>query len=144
MDSRYHGTHYTGDAAQIAQRDNFLSIVVPETMASTAYQNNGVIVLWWDETENRDDPAHTIPEIIISPDNILYTHSSDLLTMQEIFGVGPCLLDACNATDLSDLFKAGSIPQNNLPTPEPSTISAVVPGIGTLASRRYASRSKSR
>ena len=54
---------------------------------------------------------------MISPDakgnaytsNILYTHSSDLLTMQEIFNVGPCLRDTCNATDLSDLFVAGAI-----------------------------------
>jgi hypothetical protein len=29
--------------------------------------------------------------------------------MQEIFGVGPLLGDAANATDLSDLFKPGSI-----------------------------------
>jgi hypothetical protein len=30
--------------------------------------------------------------------------------MQEVFGVGPCLRDACNATDLSDLFVSGAIP----------------------------------
>jgi len=133
----YQGVHYTGDQAAIAQGDNFLSIVVPEIMASAAYKNNGVIVLWWDETEGGDDPSRTIPEIIISPDakgnaysnNILYTHSSDLLTMQEIFGTGPCLRSACGATDLSNLFVAGSIPAA-IATPEPATLGAI--GIGLL------------
>jgi hypothetical protein len=114
----YQGTHYTGDNAAIAQGDNFLSILVPQIMASQAYKNDGVIVIWWDESEGGDDPSRTIGEIVISPDakgnaytnNILYSHSSDLLTMQELFSVGPCLRDACNATDLSDLFLAGSIP----------------------------------
>jgi hypothetical protein len=113
----YHGTLYTGDAAEIAQGDNFLSILVPQIMASQAYQNDGAIIIWWDETEGGDDPSRTLPEIIISPDakgnaysnNILYTHSSDLLTMQELFSVGPCLRGACTATDLSDLFKPGAI-----------------------------------
>jgi phosphatidylinositol-3-phosphatase len=121
----YNGVHLTGDAANIAQGDNFLSMVVPEIEASQAYQNNGAIVIWWDETENADDPAHTLGEIVISPDakgnaytnNILYTHSSDLLTWQEVFGVGPCLLDACNANDLSDLFVAGAVP-----APEPMSL----------------------
>jgi len=78
-------------------------MIVPEIEASQAYQNNGAIVLWWDETEGGDTSVYTIPEIIISPDakgnayanDVLYTHSSDLLTWQEVFGVGPCLLDAC-------------------------------------------------
>ena len=76
-----------------------------------------------------DTPDHTLGEIITSPDakgnaytnNILYTHSSDLLTTQEIFNVGPCILGACSANDLSDLFVAGAIPNqitNNL-VPEP-------------------------
>ena len=114
----YNGTHYTGDAANIAQGDNFLSIMVPQIMASQAYKNNGVIVIWWDESEGGDDPSRTIGEIVISPlakgnaytNNLFYTHSSDLLTMQEIFGVGTCLRDACRANDLSDLFLPDSIP----------------------------------
>jgi hypothetical protein len=36
--------------------------------------------------------------------NIHYTHSSFLRTMQEIFGVSQWLGDAANAADLSDLF----------------------------------------
>ncbi|MBV8176891.1 MAG: phosphoesterase, partial [Verrucomicrobia bacterium] len=47
---------------------HFLSIVIPIIMASRAYQDNGVIVLWWDETEgtNQNDFSDTLPFIIIS------------------------------------------------------------------------------
>ncbi|MGD0390304.1 MAG: PEP-CTERM sorting domain-containing protein [Tepidisphaeraceae bacterium] len=132
----YHGTHLTGDSAQIAQGDNFLSIVIPEIMSSAAYRNNGMIVLWMDETEpdgngdNQDDLNHTLPEIVISPlahanvggvpyDSTIaeYTHSSDLLTMQEIFQLpgqtsSGALGDAANATSLADLFQPGVIPSS--------------------------------
>ena len=47
----YRGVSYTGDLSNIAQGDNFLSIVVPQIMASEAYRRNGVIVIWNDETE---------------------------------------------------------------------------------------------
>uniref|UniRef100_Q027T7 Phosphoesterase n=1 Tax=Solibacter usitatus (strain Ellin6076) TaxID=234267 RepID=Q027T7_SOLUE len=135
----YNGVHYTGDQAAIAQGDNFLRQVVPMIEASQAYQNNGAIVIWWDETEGGDDAGRTLGEIIISPDakgnaytnNIRYTHSSDLLTMQEIYGVGPCLRDACNATDLSDLFQPGSIPQG-IDAPEPSTSGILMLGLAGL------------
>jgi hypothetical protein len=63
---------------------------------------------------NDDGP---IGMIVLSPlirasgygNTIYYTHSSTLRTFQEIFGVGPLLGDAANATDLSDLFLQYSI-----------------------------------
>lgn len=119
-----------GDAARIRQGDDFLSQIVPIIMASKAYKDRGVIILWWDETEsdrswgdNPDDFNHTIPEIVISPrahanvnglpyaSPLPYTHSSDLRTMQEIFNAGPFLRDAANANDLSDLFQSDAIPK---------------------------------
>lgn len=121
----------TGDPAKILQGDDFLRQIIPVIMASKAYQENGVIILWWDESEqdgvagdNPDDFNHTVPEIVISKhahrnvnglpyaSPVNFTHSSDLRTMQEIFHTpGPFLRDSANAVDLSDLFEEGAIPQ---------------------------------
>jgi phosphatidylinositol-3-phosphatase len=119
----------TGDSANIKQGDDFLSQIVPVIMASNAYKNHGVIILWWDESESdgvagdvADRFDHTIGEIVISQhahknvkglpyaSPVNFTHSSDLRTMQEIFRVGPFIGDAVNAEDLSDLFAPGAIP----------------------------------
>jgi hypothetical protein len=96
----YNGTTYTAgsDLERIAQMDNFCSIIVPQIMASQVYTaGHTAIVIWTDETEGtpQDDYYHTLTEIVISPyckgnayaSNLNYTHSSDLATMQEIFGV---------------------------------------------------------
>jgi hypothetical protein len=117
----------TGDEANIAQGDNFLSIIVPVIMASKAYQDNGSIIIWWDETEadgpndNPDDFAHTLGEIVISPlarphgggipyaSPVDFTHSSDLRTWEELFHLQTLLGDAVNASDLSDLFVPNAI-----------------------------------
>jgi hypothetical protein len=119
----YNGVTYTHNTDQesIALGDNFLSKIVPTIMASKAYKNNGVIVIWYDETEDGNTTSFTIPEIIISPlakgnaynSTLVYTHSSDLKSMQELFGVsapgGGFLGDANTpgTNDLSDMFVPG-------------------------------------
>ena len=120
------GTPLKGDPARIAQGDNFLARVVPLIMASDAYKDHGVIVLWWDESEGGDSPAFTLPFIVVSKDaranaaglpfasDVEYSHSSFLRTMQEIFHVDPrggfpFLGAAAAANDLSALFKPGAI-----------------------------------
>lgn len=130
----YHGKHYTGDQAAVASADHFLSVVIPKIMASRAFKANGVIILWWDETEGGDNVSHPIPEIVISPlakgnayaSTVPMNHSSDLKTMEEIFrlpalhnpipknevsitGKGYSTVESVN--DLSDLFVPGAIPQ---------------------------------
>src|SRR5262249_50540681 len=52
-DFTYNGTTWTHNTDQqaIAIGDNFLSKIIPMIMASDAYKNNGVIVIWFDETE---------------------------------------------------------------------------------------------
>jgi hypothetical protein len=92
----YHNVHYTSDQAAVAIGDNFLSMVIPQIMASPAYQNNGMIIIWWDETEGGDNSSFTLPEIIISPlakgnayaSSVPVNHSSDIKTMEELFGLG--------------------------------------------------------
>ena len=122
-DFTYNGVTYTHNTDQeaIALGDNFLSKIVPKIMASQAYKNNGAIVIWYDETESGDTTSFTVPEIVISPlakgnaynSTLAYTHSSDLKSMQELFGVsapgGGFLGDANTpgTNDLSDMFVPG-------------------------------------
>jgi hypothetical protein len=132
----YLGTHYTGDQAAVAQGDNFLSQIVPQIMASPAYQNNGAIVIWWDETEKGDSIGFKIPEIVISPlskgnayaSSVQMSHSSDIKTWEELFGFSflnnPIPVSETNinggynnvatVNDLSDLFQDGVVPTYNL------------------------------
>ena len=134
----YNGVTYAAgtDQEAVALGDNFLSTVVPEIEASQAFKDNGVIVIWNDETEGDETIGSTAgfdgTEIVISPlakgnaytNNVLYTHASDLVTLQNIFKVaGPGGVDgylggAGGANSLADLFKAGVIPSA---IPEPST-----------------------
>ncbi len=117
------------DQSAIAQGDNFLARMVPLIMASDAYQDGGVIVLWWDESEGGDSDQFALPFIIISKDahdnvggrpyasSVEYSHSSFLRTMQEIFDVDPddgfpFLGAAATANDLSALFKPGTVKQH--------------------------------
>jgi hypothetical protein len=101
-------------------------------MASQAYQNNGVIIIWWDETEGGDDASRTLYEAVISPlakgnayaSSVVFSHSSDIKTMEEIFGLpyinNPIPTGETNnfggfnnvatANDFSDLFVSGAIP----------------------------------
>ncbi len=88
--------------------DDWLAGALPPILASDAYQNGGIVFITWDEGAGGDGP---IGLIALSPDakpgysnDIPYTHSSLLRTLQEIFDVQPLLGDAANATDLSDLF----------------------------------------
>src|SRR5262249_10148120 len=123
----YNGTPFTGNQAAIAQGDNFLSQIVPQIMATPAYQNNGVIIIWWDEAEDGAGPARTIPKMVTSPlakgnafaSSLPLSPSSDLKTMEEIFGLsflnppiptaetdafGTGYNNVLTVNDLSDLF----------------------------------------
>lgn len=129
----YNGVHYSGDQSSIAVGDNFLSQIVPQIMASEAYRKNGMIIIWWDETENGDDTNHTIPEIVISPlakgnayaSTVQLNHSSDIKTVEEILHLpalnNPIPTNEVNVTgsgynnvatvnDLSDLLVRGAVP----------------------------------
>ncbi len=146
-DFTYNGVTYQAgtDAEQIALGDNFLSQIIPMIEASDAFKNNGMIVIWNDETEGEgpvDTSGYTSTEIVISPlakgdaytNDVLYSHSSDLKTLQEIFGVaapgGGYLGAAGDANDLSDLFQPGTIPSA---VPEPSVWAMMAIGFAGLA-----------
>jgi hypothetical protein len=153
-DFTYNGVTWTHNTDQeaIAIGDNFLSKIVPEIMASKAYKNNGAIVIWFDETEGGDTSAETLAEIVISPlakgnafkSTLRYTHSSDLKSLEELFGVyapgGGFLGDANTpgTNDLSDLFKPGALKLSTLEgeafidTPGTGTFKKGDPGVSGL------------
>jgi hypothetical protein len=155
----YHGTAYTGDQAAVAIGDNFLATIIPQITATQAYQNNGAIIIWNDETEGGDTSAFTNTEVVISPlahpnvaglpygSPVAMNHSSDIKTMDEIFGLGPPIDNAietsafntngagsfnsvAGSSDLSDLFAAGAVP-------EPAGLGLIgVAGLALLGRRR--------
>jgi phospholipase C len=104
-----HGNPRCDMSNPIRRSDAWLARNVPEILRSPAWTNGGVLFITWDEGESGDGP---IGLIVLSPlvkagaysNAIRYTHSSLLLTIQEIFGLTPPLGDAANATDLRDLF----------------------------------------
>jgi len=97
-----------GSTSKEKQGDDWLAHELPAVLSSAAYTNGGAIFILWDEGKSNNP----IGLIALSPlakgggysNNIPYTHSSLLRTLQEIFRVEPLLGDAANATDLSDLF----------------------------------------
>ncbi len=150
----YNGVTYQAgsDQEQIALGDNFVSQIVPIIEASQAFKNNGAIVIWNDETEGdtgTQTAGYTSTEIVISPlakgnaytNNVVYTHSSDLVTLQNIFGAGApgggYLGDAGGATSLADLFKPGVIPSA---VPEPSVWAMMAIGFAGVAGMGFARR----
>jgi hypothetical protein len=95
---------------QVRNGDNWLAREVPKILASSAYKNGGALFITWDESEAGNVP---IGFIALSPlakpgysNQVRYTHSSTLRSVQTIFGVTPFLGDAANATDLRDLFRS--------------------------------------
>lgn len=119
----------------VKQVDAWLAAEVPKILNSDAYKNNGALFITWDEAY---PPDPRLGMIVLSPlargngytNNIYYTHSSTLRTFQEIFGVGPFLGDAANATDLSDLFYQFGI-QQVVKMPSGAihlTVAGIIPG----------------
>jgi len=106
-----HNTSGCATTDRIRNGDNWLAAEVPKILASQAYSNNGALFITWDEGENQG--RGPIPMIVLSSlakgggysNTNLYTHSSMLRTVQEIFGLRPFLADAANAPSLSDLFR---------------------------------------
>jgi hypothetical protein len=91
--------------------DSWLSQTVPTILASSAWQNNGVLMITWDEGE---DSANSVLTLVIRPDPLVhnsarpYDHYSMLATIEDQFQL-PRLGQAAQATPMTDLL-AGTAP----------------------------------
>lgn len=104
-------------ANQVKQSDTWLQGALPPIFASQTYQNGGAVFVVWDESTASLSCLSLSPQcptgmMVFSPwaksdyaNDVPYDHSSMVRTIQEIFGVGPFLGGAANATDLSDMFE---------------------------------------
>jgi hypothetical protein len=135
----YQGVHYTGDLANIAQGDNFLSQIVPEIEASQAWQNNGLIVIWTDENEG-DLPGtntnYSNMEILIGHDTngnaftdfVPMNHNTDLQSYLDLYGLSqagyPTAITSSN--NFHSLLQPGAI------VPEPTTWAMLILGMGAV------------
>ena len=106
----------------VKQGDDWLAQNLPMILNSSAYLNNGLVIIAWDEGGRSSDGP--IGCIVLSPyakgggyhNAVHYTHSATLRTLQKIFGRTPLLGGAAAGPDLSDLFFPGAIPNADTPT----------------------------
>jgi hypothetical protein len=104
---------------RIAQGDAWLEEWIPKIQASSQYNNGGVIILTFDESESTVPTGNfccllgdcPIGLLALSPlakagfvDSAAYDHSALLATLQDIYGSTPKLRNAANAPNLASLF----------------------------------------
>src|SRR5258708_2981267 len=94
----------------IQQGDSWLAQEIPRILASSAYQNNGLLVITFDEGL-KGSTLNQVPTLIISPlskqggfkSNINYNHYSLLRTLSEGLGI-QAPAQAAAVTPMSDFF----------------------------------------
>jgi hypothetical protein len=104
-----HDGHDSCGGNEIAHIDGWLRAFLPQILNSAQYKQGHVTVfIATDEAQNGDGP---IPFLALGHgvkhgyrNEIRYTHSTLLRTLEEIFSVGPGLANAARANDLGDLF----------------------------------------
>jgi phosphatidylinositol-3-phosphatase len=104
-----HDGHDSCGGNEIAHIDGWLRNFLPQIFNSAQYKQGHVVVfIVTDEARNGDGP---IPFLALGQgvkhgyrNEIRYTHSALLRTVEEIFGVSPRLGHAAGSNDLRDLF----------------------------------------
>jgi phospholipase C len=91
---------------------SWLAQTVPVILASTAWQDNGLLLITWDEGE---DSANSVLTLVIQPNPLThqssrpYDHYSLLATVEDMLGV-PRLGLAAQARPMSDLLATPPVP----------------------------------
>jgi len=97
---------HDGHDCSTAVADSWLSQIVPQILASPAWQDNGVLFITWDEGE---DSANSVLTLLIRPgmsnhaSSLSYNHYSLLATIEDMFGLTR-LGAAATAWAMSDLM----------------------------------------
>jgi acid phosphatase len=127
----------------VATGDAWLAQVVPSILDSTAYRNNGVLFITWDEGSTTAGccgvaAGGRIVTLVLSPlgkpsfqSAIPTTHYSLLRTVEDAWGLAP-LGGAANSAPMSEYFLASANPTSSpTPTPRPSPSSTPSPIVPT-------------
>ena len=99
------GLCHDGHDCSTATADQWLSQTVPLILATPAWQDNGLLLITWDEG---DDSANHVLTLAIQPHPVerasahAYNHYSFLATIEDRLGLGR-LGQAANATAMTDL-----------------------------------------
>ena len=102
-----------GHDCSISVADAWLAKTVPAILNSNAWQDNGMLVITWDEGE---DSANSVLTVIIRPNPVVhrsskpYDHYSLLATIEDTLGV-PRLGQAAQANPMTDLMGVQPEPQ---------------------------------
>ena len=97
---------HDGHDCSTAIADQWLSQTVPKILATSAWQQNGLLLITWDEGE---DSANHVLTLVIRPNPLVHTssnpydHYSLLATIEDRLGV-PRLGMAANANAMTDLL----------------------------------------
>jgi phospholipase C len=97
---------HDGHDCNMSVADDWLSQTVPIILSSTAWKDNGVLVITWDEGSGGDDQVLTLvirPNTPARRSDKPYDHYSLLATIEDQLGVGR-LGQAAQARPLSDLL----------------------------------------
>jgi hypothetical protein len=99
---------HDGHDCSAATADDFLRGLVPTLLATPAWQQGGLLLITWDESDG--DDSNRVPTLVIAPN--LAAHSSDrpydhyslLATVERSLGVPP-LGEAAHASPMTDLLR---------------------------------------
>jgi hypothetical protein len=103
---------HDGHDCSNAVADGWLAQTVPLILATPAWQDNGLLLITWDEGE---DAANSVLTLVIQPDPLShqsshpYNHYSLLATIEDELGV-PRLGQAAQASPMSDLLATPPAP----------------------------------
>lgn len=100
----------------VADGDGWLRDFVPEVLGSSAWKDDGVLFITFDEGADKSR-QNEVPTLVMAPDvapglrsGVAHNHYSLLRTIQTGLGV-PCLAESCNANTMGEFLR----PERALP-----------------------------